>query len=94
MINKKSAGKKMTIDKLAIMIQEGFAATASREDLLILTERVGKIERHLNEHDQKFDAVFYELKEIRREIKEVDTRADVVDLQIRVSKLEKRVKTQ
>ncbi len=41
---------------------------------------------------QNFDMVFQQLKEIRGEIKEVDTRADVVDLQLRVAKLEKKIK--
>ena len=65
---------------------------ATKEDLLALTARVDKMERHLTEHDQKFDSLFYEIKEIRREIKESDTRADVVDLQVRVGALERSVK--
>ena len=40
---------------------------------------------------QNFDAMFQELKAIREEIKEIDTCADVVDLQVRVAKLEKKV---
>jgi hypothetical protein len=93
----KERKKRMTLDKLAIMIQEGFMATA--KDLIALTERVTLVEERLNAHDKEFnnmhgkmDAIFLELKEIRKEIKEADTRGDVADLQIRVSKLEKKVK--
>lgn len=87
------------VGNLAIMVQEGFMETAKQVDLLSLTERVTLIEEHLNGHDKEFrgmhgnfDMVFQQLKEIRNELKEADTRADVVDLQIRVSKLEKKVK--
>lgn len=99
----KEKKKRMTLDKLAIMIQEGFMASANQmakqEHLLALTERVKLIEERLDGHDKEFkgihdklDATFSELKEIRKEIKEADSRADVVDLQIRVTKLEKKVK--
>jgi predicted nucleic acid-binding Zn-ribbon protein len=85
--------KRITIDDLAIMIQDGFMATAKQEDLLALTERVATLEKEMKGMHGNFDMVFQQLKEIRNEIKEVDTRADVVDLQIRVSKLEKKIKT-
>jgi hypothetical protein len=82
--------------EFAAIINKSFEGIESRmakqEDLLSLTDRVEKVERHLDEHDQKFDAIFYEIKEIRREIQEVDTRAEVIDLQIRVGKLERKAK--
>lgn len=84
------------MDNLTALINKSFQGMESRmatkEDLLALNERVDKIDRHLIEHDQRFDEIFHELKGIRREIKEVDTRADVVDLQVRVSALERQLK--
>lgn len=99
MKTKKEVAGKMTLDKLAIMVQKGFMATAKQDDLLALAERVEILEDRMDGHDkefkgfhQKFDALFLELKEIRKEIKEADTRGDVIDLQIRVDKLEKKIK--
>jgi hypothetical protein len=65
----------MTIDKLAIMVQEGFMATAKQEDLLVLTrrtddltKRMDRIEDRLDKFqsnvDGRFDKVLAELKEI------------------------------
>jgi len=83
-------------NRLAILLNKNFqdieARMATKENLLALTERVDKIDRHLTEHDQRFDELFHEIKDIRREIKENDTRADVVDLQVRVGALERQVK--
>jgi uncharacterized coiled-coil protein SlyX len=71
---------------------------AKQEDLLALTARVGKIEQRLDGHDREFkdihknfDIVFAELKDIRRQLNRVDTRAEVLDLQVRVTKLERKV---
>jgi uncharacterized protein (UPF0335 family) len=66
-------------------------ATAKQEDLLLLTERVTVLEKEMKGMHGNFDFVFQQLKEIREEIKETGTHADVVDLQLRVSKLEKKV---
>ncbi len=71
---------------------------AKQEDLLALVARVGEIERRLDGHDMRFkdiqenfDVVFAELKDIRRQLNRADTRAEVLDLQIRVTKLERKV---
>ncbi len=89
-----------SVGSLAIMVQNGFMETAKQEDLLALTERVKKIEERLDGHDkefkgmhQNFDDLFQKIKEIREDMKEADSRADVVDLQIRVSKLEKKIRS-
>lgn len=82
----------MTLDDLATMVQQGFMETAKQVDLSALTERVGGLEKEMKGMHGNFDMVFQQLKEIRDEIKEADTRADVVALQIRVAKLEKKVK--
>jgi len=81
------------VGRLAIMVEEGFAATAKQEDLLALTERVTVLEKEMKGMHGNFDMVFQQLKEIRIEIKEGDARADVVDLQLRVAKLERKVKS-
>ena len=40
--------------------------------------------------NKSFDCIFRELKEIRREIKTIDGRADISDLRSRVAKLEQK----
>jgi uncharacterized protein (UPF0335 family) len=67
-------------------------ATAKQEDLFALTERVVILEKEMKGMHQNFDAVFQQLKEIKDAMKEADTSADVIDLQLRVSKLEKKIK--
>lgn len=83
------------IDHLARLVNAGFLEmekrTAKQEDLLVLIQRVENIEKDLRVADNKFDAVFLELREIRNQIKEIDTRADVMTLEIRVGKLEKKL---
>jgi hypothetical protein len=81
-----------SIGDLAIKIQKGFMATAKQEDLFALTERVVILEKEMKGMHQNFDAVFQQLKEIKDAMKEADTSADVIDLQLRVSKLEKKIK--
>lgn len=89
----KTATKK-NIESLARMAENSFAEAAKQEDLLALTKRVDA----LNEQFEKLEAstgnrfmeILGELKEIREDIKEVDCRADVVDLEVRIEKLEKK----
>jgi hypothetical protein len=92
------------MENLTILINKGFQGVESRmatkEDLLALTARVRKIEQRLNGHDREFkdihknfDIVFAELKDIRRQLNRVDTCAEVLDLQVRVTKLERKVET-
>jgi hypothetical protein len=65
-----------------------------REIVLDLAHRVDGIEKELRGMHQNFDAIFIELREIRNQINEIDTRADVVDLEIRVAKIEKTLAKQ
>ena len=58
-----------------------------------INDRLDGLEKEMRGMHQNFDAVFLEFKELRNEIKEVDTRAEVIDLQVRVDKLEKKVRT-
>ena len=75
---------------------------AKQEDLLALSARVDKIEKrfekYVDDNDgefkaihKKFDIVFAELKEIRKQLNKVDTRAEVLDLQVRLGKLEGKI---
>jgi hypothetical protein len=93
---KKSKEKKITIDKLAIMIQEGFMAMARKEDLMALEERMDRFEKNVNirfeQVDKRFGEMTLELKEIRKEIgvNNLKTRGDITSLDFRVNKLEKK----
>lgn len=82
------------IGDLAILINKSFIVMESRmakqEDLVTLAERVGGPEKEIRGMHGNFDMVFQQLKKIGEEIREADTRVNVVNLQIRVGKLEKR----
>ena len=83
---------KMTLDTLAGMVQKGFLESAKRSDLLALTERVDKLEKQM---EYGFTAVAQEFKDIRAQLKDMDIRAsDIFDLQLRMDKVEKRLKLQ
>jgi polyhydroxyalkanoate synthesis regulator phasin len=92
---KKQKEKEITIDRLAIMIEEGFAATA--KDFSSLIARVERLESRFDKFeksvDARFETVFMELKEIRKEINvnNSKTQADITSLDFRVSKLEKKI---
>lgn len=82
------------VGKLAIMIQKGFTdvngrINGSKEEL---GARITNLEKEMKGMHGNFDIIFQQFKEIREEMKEADTRADVVDLQVRVTKLEKKIK--
>jgi len=72
---------------------------ATAKDLLSLTERVKSIEERLAGYDKEFggihsnfDIVFTELKSIRERLDRIeknDTSAEVINLDLRVKKLEK-----
>jgi len=74
------------IEKLALMTQKGFEGVA--RDIEALDVRLTKFEKYV---ENRFDAIAQELKDVRKAMAQADTRADVVDLQLRVSKLEKKV---
>ena len=83
------------MDSLARLVNAGFInikkRIATKEDLSELMHRIEGLEKEMRGMHQNFDTVFIELREIRREIKENNTSVDVTKLQIRVSKLEKKV---
>jgi hypothetical protein len=84
------------MENLTHMINASFQALedrmATKLDLAALTERVGGLEKSIMGMHDYFTAIFAELREIREEIKTIDTRAEVADLQIRVTVLEDKVR--
>lgn len=93
-IDKLAINTDNAIGKLAIMIQKGFMDVNKKiADLRNeLDVRITSLEKDMKGMHGNFDMVFQQLKEIRAEVKRVDTTADVVDLQIRVTKLEEKVR--
>jgi glutathione S-transferase len=82
---------KMTLDTLAIMVQNGFLETAKQSNLLALEKRVDALEKRM---DYRFDMIAQELKDIRSRLKGADIHAaDILDLQLRVDNIEKKMKT-
>lgn len=82
---------KMTLDTLAIMVQKGFLETAKQSDLIELEKRVDALEKRM---DYRFDMIVQELKDIRGRLKETDANAaDILNLQLRIDKIEKKLKT-
>ena len=91
-----------SVGGLAIMVEKGFAEAA--QDLSALTERVGIIETIVKGHDKEFinihgdfNMVIQELKTIRNrldQIEKYDAGVDVIDLDLRVRKLEKKARLQ
>ena len=84
--------RKMTLDTLARMIQKGFLETAKQVNLLALEKRVDRLEQRV---EDGFSMVAQEFKDIHNQLKDVDVRAtDIFDLQLRMDKIEKKLKAQ
>jgi hypothetical protein len=89
--------KKTTIDDLAVLINKSFEGVESRmakhEDLIVLAERVSGLEKEIKGLHGNFDIVFGELKAIRERLDRIeknDFQPDVISLDLRVKKLEKK----
>lgn len=80
--------KKMTLEKLAQMIQKGFADTATKAEFREIRERIDALEK---DTAYGFDAVNQELKQIKERIQSLDYGPEVHDLRIRVERLERKV---
>ncbi len=92
--------RKITLDVLAVMIQEGFLDMARRmqsleERLQVLEFRVEMLEKRMDALEERMENGFYnvaqELKQIRILIKQVDTREQVAALEVRVDAIEKEI---
>ncbi|MGD1003465.1 MAG: hypothetical protein ABR884_02720 [Minisyncoccia bacterium] len=91
-----------SVGGLAIMVEKGFAETA--QDLSVLTERVKTIEIIVKGHDKEFinihgdfNMIIQELKIIRNRLDRMeknDASVDVINLDLRVRKLEKKTRMQ
>jgi uncharacterized protein (DUF2342 family) len=89
-----------SVGGLAIMVEKGFAETT--QDLSALTERIEVIETIIKGHDKEFinihgdfNMVIQELKAIRNRLdrrEKCDNSIDIINLDLRVRKLEKRTK--
>ncbi|MBI4158412.1 MAG: hypothetical protein HY505_02230 [Candidatus Yanofskybacteria bacterium] len=84
MTNKKNKNGKMTLDKLARMVAEGFDKTATKEDLREVKDK-------LAEHDRRFSKLEFQVDEIH-EILDRFEENDILDLQKRIKILERTVK--
>jgi len=85
--------KKITLEVLAVMIQEGFLDLARR--ISTVEERVQMLELRVDKLEEKMENGFYnitqELQQIRQLIKQVDTREQVAALEVRVDAIEKKI---
>lgn len=84
MENRKENKKgKMTLDKLARMVGDGFNEA---------TEKTNRIENKLSEHDKRFDTLEFKVDEVKDTIERLEE-SDILNLQKRVQVLEKAVRT-
>lgn len=77
---KKEKNKKITLESLARMVAEGFDKTATKEEM-----KAG-----FQEVNQRFGKLEYRVDEIYEIV--VDREKDVLDLQVRVNKIEDNIK--
>jgi hypothetical protein len=87
---------KMTLDQLARMVQKGFlymeTNMAAKTDVSRLEERIESLERRVEEG---FVAIAREFQDIRNQLKKLDVHDfDILNLQLRMDKVEKKLKTQ
>ena len=60
------AKKNVTIEDLAVMVQKGFADTATKSDIKVLTERFDKMEKTvLVSHQKRIEKLEAEVKDLR-----------------------------
>jgi len=106
---KKQTGKngKMTLEKLARMVQKGFEETATKKEFQALREeidqrfqdmdrRFDEIDIHFQGVDNKINALHFEIKEIKSILPPLfkamsQFDVEVVSLRQRVSRIEKKV---
>jgi chromosome segregation ATPase len=94
-----------TIDELAVMTNKSFEAVEAQiakgqEQITAhtarLETRMDKFEKYVEGRfdgmENRFDDISRELKEGKNRIKEVDTREAVVNLEVRVDKIERELK--
>ena len=77
--------KKITLEKLAIMIQRGF------EDVLETTAKKTDLEAFKNEIKEEITFIKNRLNIIERKLDNIVYQAEFVELKFRIEKLEKQV---
>jgi len=94
-INGAIDGLARTINKSFMGLEARFDSRMAKQEnlLVLLTERVGNLEKDMKGMDGNFHIVFGELRAIRDRLDRIeknDLTADVVNLDLRVKKLEKK----
>ena len=88
---KENKDSKMTLEKLGRMVADGFESVeqrmATKEEM---KSGFQEIKAKLVEHDARFGKLEYRMDEVYEIV--VDKEKDVLDLQVRVNKLEDNVK--
>jgi len=89
------ADKKVTLEKLAEMIQRGFAGTDERFEKVAtkeeMQERFNKVDDDISWIHGSLDVLRREISEIRNELGKVVYRHELEALQARVATLEKKL---
>ena len=89
--------KKITLDVLAGMVQEGFLEIGERISRVDskLDLRIDALEKRVDSLEERMENGFYnimqEIQQIKRLIKQVDTREQVAALEVRVDVIEKKI---
>jgi hypothetical protein len=83
--------KELTLDDLARMVQEGFAQTASKQELQTLRDDVTTLRQDVTILRRDMDAGFLDLKHELKTLNEKapDLEADVADHELRIKALER-----
>ena len=89
------ADKKVTLEKLAEMIQRGFAGTDERFEKVAtkeeMQERFNKVDDDISWIHGSLDVLRREISEIRNELGKVVYRHELEALQARIATLEKKL---
>ncbi len=86
MVNK---NKNITIETLAVMVQNGFEGVDKRFDGM--DERFEEVHEHLRIVDGRFDAIEMELIDIKKKLDNIVYRHEYEALKERITLLEKKV---
>ncbi len=87
--------KNITLDTLAEMIADGFAETAKKVDVekkfAAIDDKFAAVDARFDVMDNKMDALYYEVKETRRDIEDLKPlTARVTAVELRLERLEKQ----
>lgn len=87
--------EKITLEVLARMIQRGLDDMVKKDDFLFeinsIKQRLSRIEQDMKDVRYCLDGLDQEVKRIHDRIDHIDSPADIVDLQLRVGDIEKKL---